>query len=117
MSRLTDVSSILNQHNASDQFATVDDDKTLKVYERFVEIGEDAGAITLTLPPVVEAAGLIYSIYVPTTGTSSSTDCTLEDYSDDSYDWQGDFTLDADDDRILLYSDGHAWTVLKNNIA
>lgn len=70
-------------------------------------------AVTLTLPDVTEAKDKIYSIYANiTTGGA----LTLQD-NDESLDWGGDYTLDADTDAICLYSDGLKWWVLESLIA
>ena len=94
----------------------VTESKELSVTDRVVVVGTTTGNITLTLPPVGEAIGKVFSVHAPTIGTDTNT-VTLEDHYSDSVDWNGDFTLDADDDRILLYSDGRCWHVLNNQIA
>jgi len=68
---------------------------------------------SITLPSVIEAAGLFFSI----SGTiANGKAITLVD-QDDSYDWNGDYTIDTDVDGILLYSDGRTWWVPENRIA
>uniref|UniRef100_A0A6H1ZMZ0 Uncharacterized protein n=2 Tax=viral metagenome TaxID=1070528 RepID=A0A6H1ZMZ0_9ZZZZ len=63
-------------------------------------------AITITLPPVVEAKGRFYSIVARSiTGTFY---ITVQD-KDDSDGWEGDFVLDAAGEGQLLYSDGLKW--------
>ena len=34
-----------------------------------------------------------------------------------STDFGGDFTLDSDEDRLTLYSDGESWVIVENAIA
>ena len=68
---------------------------------------------TLYLPPVVEAAGKFYAVH----GTiANSKTITLADL-DDSDDFDGDYTIDADNDGILLYSDGIRWWDVSNQIS
>jgi len=75
----------------------------LKVYEQVVDADTTDGAMAITLPPVVEAAGKIYAIILKTDGG----DLTIQD-QDDSYGW-GDLTCDDAGDGYLLYSDGETW--------
>jgi hypothetical protein len=101
--------------SAVDPYKKVIAAATLKPYEKFVEVDTTAGAFTLKMPPVAECAGKTYSIMI--TG-GATTACTLAPYaSGDSYDWTGDFTIDASLDRILLFSDGRKWWVLENLIS
>jgi len=58
----------------------------------------------LTLPPVAEAAGRILSIYAT---VANSKTLTVQD-QDDSVGWT-DISLNADDEHVLLYSDGLRW--------
>lgn len=90
--------------------------KELAVHEQIVVVGTTTGNITITLPAVGEAIGKLFSIHAPTIGTDTNT-ITLEDKNNDSIDWGGDYTLAADNDRILLFSDGRVWWVLDNQIA
>ena len=77
----------------------------------------NAFAFTLSLPPVAEAKGKTAVISV----TSATAAVTLTDYGtasyNDSENWEGDYTLDAAEDRIVLYSTGREWTVIENQIA
>ena len=86
---------------------TKDAAATLTVYEQVVFADTTDGAMAITLPPVSEAVGKMYSIKLITDGGN----LTVQD-QDDSYDWSGqggDFTLTAATDCVLLFSDGHAW--------
>lgn len=67
---------------------------------------------TVTLPWVAQARGLQYNIRV----RDASNAITLQDH-DDSEDWEGDFTLDATDDYIILQSDGRKWNIVYNGIS
>lgn len=98
------------------KIVNISGDKALDVFERVVIADTSDGAITVTLPPVGEAVGKIFTIHAPTAGTDGNA-VTLEDKNNDSVNWPGDFTLDADNDRIALISDGRAWWVLDNQIA
>lgn len=77
---------------------------TLAVYERYVLVDSSAGtAITITLPPVDQCQGMIFTIYV----TAYSGAITLGDGSK-SADFSAP-TLNGADDGQALYSDGRAW--------
>lgn len=78
---------------------------------RYDGSGQDAN--TLTLPPVSQAKGLIFTISAT---IADSAALTVEDYNDDSDVWT-DLTLDADNDRVALYSDGIQWWEFQNAIA
>jgi len=80
---------------------------SLTLYEQVVLCDTTAGAITITLPGVAEAAGLIFSIALETDG---GTNVTIQD-RDESYGWS-DLTLADAADKYLLYSDGHSWWTL-----
>jgi len=62
--------------------------------------------ITLTLPPVAEAKGRLYSIIARQADATNT--ITITD-NDDSECWLGDIVLNGKCDRLLLYSDGLAW--------
>ena len=88
--------------------------QTLEVWEQVVQVDTDTtdGTFTLTLPPVAEAAGKIYSI----TLIDAAGAVTVQD-QDDSLDWTNFTDLDADNDGILLYSDGLKWWTLLDDVA
>jgi len=90
--------------------------KQLTVKDRVVRI-TNSYATTLVLPPVSEAAGLTFDISV----TSATAAVTLTDFGgasfNDSINWEGDYTLDAAEDRICLRSNGREWIVIDNQIA
>ena len=81
---------------------------TLKVYEQTVIVVATAGSVTITLPNVTEAMGNIYSIYC--TDLTSPATVTVQDQNE-SLGWS-DLSLTADNDNVLLYSDGVAWKKL-----
>lgn len=68
---------------------------------------------TLTLPPVAKAQGRLFSI-IATIANAQAVTVTSQGDSDS---FPGDFTLDTDNDRVLLYSDGEIWWVVSNVIA
>lgn len=68
----------------------------------------DSGAITITLPPVAEAKGRIYSILVRNADAVNT--ITIAD-KDDSECWGGDIVCNGKCDRVLAYSDGLAWMI------
>jgi hypothetical protein len=95
----------------SDRTVLVTAADTLAAYEQTVLVDSTDGAFALTLPPVSEARGLIYTLYFMTDGG----DVTIQD-QDDSFDWS-DKTFAAADDSVALYSDGRKWYVIANEIA
>lgn len=76
---------------------------TLKLYEQQVQADTTLGAMTITLPGVAEAKGLLFSIILET----DNGDLSIAD-ADDSYNWS-DLTCDGAKDGYLLYSDGLVW--------
>lgn len=67
---------------------------------------ELSGPILLTLPPVAEAKGRLYSIIArDADGTNT---ITITDRNDSEC-WLGDIVLNNKCDRVLAYSDGLAW--------
>jgi hypothetical protein len=87
-----------------DKFYEATEDVTLNVRQTLVYANSTAGAFTITLPPVSEAKGLIFTIYM----TADGGDVTIAD-SDDSKGWDGDYTLNDVDDGKAFYSDGVGW--------
>ncbi len=75
------------------------------------------GTAVCSLPSVAEAAGLTFTII----GADVAGGITLTDFGgtsfNDSVDWDGDYTIDTNDDKITLMSDGRRWIVLDNGIA
>lgn len=72
---------------------------------------EYSGAITVTLPPVAEARGRLYSIIARDADVVNT--ITITDKSDSEC-WEGDIVLSTKCDRALLYSDGLAWIQINN---
>lgn len=65
--------------------------------------------LAITLPPVAEATGKIYSIYSPTHGESSC-DITIDDKGDDAK--QAQYTITGADGYALYFSNGKRWFCL-----
>lgn len=68
-----------------------------------------SGPITITLPPVTEAKGRLYSIIVRNADPANT--ITIQD-QDESECWLGDIVFNGKCDRVLLYSDGLSWLAL-----
>jgi hypothetical protein len=70
----------------------------------------------LYLPPVAEAEGLSYYIWI----ANDSNDLVVKEFvsgvGGDSTNWGGDYTLYNAEDNITLFSDGKSWIVTSNNI-
>jgi len=64
----------------------------------------DSVDVAVTLPPVAEAKGRIYSISLVSDGGK---DVVLDDYGDDAS--LSTITMDTVLDYAILYSDGYAW--------
>jgi len=88
----------------------------LTVKQQIVRITNNF-AFALSLPPVSEAAGLTFAIST----VNATAAVTLTDFGGaslhDSINWEGNYTLDAAEDQILLKSDGRTWHVIENAIA
>lgn len=92
----------------------VDDDYEMGIDDNMVMCDAGSNTIALTLPPVAEAQGRIFSIRV----TDGSNDTTVTAGGDEvaATDGTNDFgsgvDLTAADDVAVLYSDGLAWIPL-----
>lgn len=89
--------------SGDDAFAVVTEETYLALYQQQVRANTTAGAMTIYLPAVAEAKGLMFSIILET----DNGNLTIADL-DDSYNWS-DLTCDDALDGFLLYSDGHVW--------
>lgn len=109
--------SIYSQYVQDSNFRAIsgDTDVDLSVADQLVLLQGTTGNLTINLPPAGKMVGKHVAVIAPDVGSNGNT-VTLAD-NGDSYDWNGDYTLDADDDRILLYSDGFCWNAVVNNIA
>lgn len=68
-----------------------------------------SGPIIITLPPVTEAKGRLYSICVRNADAVNTV--TIQD-QDESECWIGDIVFNGKCDRTLMYSDGLMWYAL-----
>lgn len=91
------------------------EDTVLEAVDQVVRIAPDAGAFTITLPDVGSAAGRTYSFHVLDVDTADPGATTVATVDDQEGNAMG--VLDADDDALLLYSDGLRWWELVNEIA
>lgn len=97
-----------------DPVTYVSDDYTMGIDDTLVMADGSSNTIALTLPPVAEAQGRIFSIRV-TDGTNNTTVSTNGDAisaTDGTDDFSTGVALTAADDVAVLYSDGLAWTPL-----
>jgi len=72
------------------------------------------GSGIITLPSLNEAAGKFYFIVAPT-GAAGGDISLYEKETGSELSTYGD--LDADDDHVLLFSDGTAWRVVLDGVA
>ncbi len=77
---------------------------TMKPYDFTVKGDISSGSITITLPPVVEARGKIYTLWCI---DADSNDMTITDYGDATL-WT-DIVLGDDNDYLVLFSNGERW--------
>lgn len=78
---------------------------TMKTYDFTVKCDiVTTGGFTLTLPPVVEARGKIYTIWLV---DADSNDLVITDSGDAAL-WN-DITLGDDADYLVLFSNGERW--------
>jgi len=63
-----------------------------------------SGTVTITLPSVALAAGMIFTVHAPAGGTAT---VTVADNANDA--GLTNISLDADDEYVCLYSDGRKW--------
>ena len=66
------------------------------------------GAYAITLPPVGEACGMVFSVYADSIADSAT--ITVQD-PDESIGWS-DLSLTTTADHVVVYSDGLTWHVL-----
>ena len=101
-----------NQHHREvvDKYVNPNADYQMSVRDYVVRpSSQGAGAITITLPPVAEARGRIYTIIAR--AASGTNTITIQD-KDDSECWMGDIVLNGKCDGVALYSDGLTWVQL-----
>lgn len=88
-----------------DKILHIDDtDTELTIRDQVVRVTSDGAAVTVTLPSVAEAKGLMFDIEALTGATQT---VTVEDNSDDA--GLSDISLDADNEYVVLWSNGISW--------
>lgn len=97
----------LDQQVLSKFLKVENEDATLGVHDRVVEVDSDSSAVTLTLPQVDEAAGKIFTF----TANDGVTNAVTVQDNDESKNWS-DITLGSDNATLVLYSDGITWHTL-----
>lgn len=100
----------IEQDTVIDKLAFVTAAYTMTVRDYVVRADSTAGAFSLTLPPVIDAAGRFYAIHFSTDGGN----VTIQD-QDDSENWS-DLTMTAANDGVVLYSDGRKWWQLHSTL-
>jgi len=95
-----------------DKFINPAADVTMNVWDYVVRpsANGDSGPWTLTLPPVAEAKGRLYSIICRDADAVNT--ITVTDNNSDSECWAGDVVLNGKCDKIGAYSDGLAWLMI-----
>ena len=103
-------------------YLTIDADNTsyqMSVHEQNI-IAVTALATTLAiiiLPSVAEAAGRFYWLRAPTAGSYDVSIYEKETGAIYAGQDSDDGTLDANNDRVLLFSDGNRWNTIFNGVA
>jgi hypothetical protein len=113
---------IHNEQNL-DRVVRVSDSYQMKVYDRVVLVSNLVGDDVITLPPVQEAAGNIYTIRtVDATGDgvdviAKGDQLHAQTEGSTTINLGAAVAIDAANDFLVVYSDGLAWYVLAFNIA
>lgn len=101
----------LKTHSTLHQIG-VAEDTIIDPYVKRVQIAANAGAITVTAPDATLTPGHTLVVEVPDVADGGTTTvATLTGIRGN------DLTLDADNDYVLLYSDGVEWFTLVDGIA
>lgn len=80
-------------------------DASLSIREQHVEVDSSSNTVAITLPPVAEAKGLMFVIYVQTYTSAVTIVAPLsEDFST--------ITFNGVDDGAIMFSDGKRWWTL-----
>jgi hypothetical protein len=101
---------LVHDDSTTDTGQTITIEKHHKRVVIYLRDGTNTATAVATLPSVAERAGPIH-IAVP----DAAAGVTLQD-KDDSVDWT-DLTLDANDDAVVVQSDGQRWRILENAIS
>ena len=84
--------------------------ETITVRDRVNTLATAGGAIVVTMPPISETAGMIFSFNI-ISGTNA---VTFVDNNNDSFD-SGPFqalSIEDVNDALVVYSDGFKWHIL-----
>ena len=84
----------------------VSEDYAMDVQDKVVYVDASGGAITITLPSVAEAGGLIFVVRAVDTDSGNNT-VTVEDKGDDA--GLADVALATDGAAAVMFSDGAKW--------
>jgi hypothetical protein len=98
---------------------TMNADLQIEIYQEIIELGTLTGNIDVFLPPVAEAKGRTYHIYM----TNAASAATVQPYmmntaiatpiavaGDDARNWpSANYALTAADDFVTLTSNGDSW--------
>ncbi len=84
----------------------------MNVRETSVRCDTTSNVISISLPNVSEAIG---KIYVVTLAVDGGNDLTITD-QDESYDWEGDYTLNDALENKTFYSDGYKWHLIAYHV-
>ena len=80
-------------------------DATLTIYEQMVEINTTSASVEIQMPPVAEAKGLTFVLFVKEYTNAATVVAALsEDFTAP--------TFNGVDDGAILYSDGKRWWLL-----
>lgn len=101
----------IEQMPFSKRIKNVDDtDVTLALYENIVRVEADDANVTVTLPDVGQAAGLAFDVKAVSTN-SASNNVILNDATGSAVN-----TMTADDDYLLVVSNGYEWRTIDSTI-
>ena len=93
---------------------------SMKVSDRVLIVisgtGEDATGI-VTLPSLAEAVGKFYFILAPTGATGNDVSVYEKETGAEYTGGGDDGDLDADNDHVMVFSDGTAWRTILDGVA
>jgi len=98
-----------DQFTKQDRFDSIAASAVMGVSDNVLHVTGFAGAVTVTLPHVAQAAGQFYAIKI--LDDSSVNAITISDQGD-SRSWTDLSNSDAAGGSVLLFSDGEQWFVV-----
>lgn len=120
------IQSRIHGEQVIDKILHVDDDVTLKATDQVVHCDDTDNAIVVTLPPVAECAGKMFSIHTITGGGVNGVDVIADGSQLYATSNIGDtptvvnldnaVAIDTEGDFLLLFCDGFGWMVMAQNI-